>query len=88
MKWRVARMAVRLVLMERDMYGLWIVLITGAVMSVYLSVLVRASLRGEAWAVEVLKAMACMSEGSCAAWFRIVEAPEREEAERERELVA
>lgn len=60
------------------MYGFWVIVVSGASMVVYLVVLVRASHRGETWAIEALKAMACMSEGSSAAWFRMVEEPERE----------
>jgi hypothetical protein len=81
-------MSARIVLMERVMYGLWVMLITGALMVVYLGVLVRASHRGEMWAIEALKAMACMNEGSSAAWFRMVEEPEQECLQRARRLVA
>jgi hypothetical protein len=70
------------------MYGLWVILVSGASMVVYLVVLVRASHRGEAWATEALKAMACMSEGSAAAWFRMVEEPEQELLARHRRLDA
>jgi hypothetical protein len=70
------------------MYGLWVILITGTLMVAYLGVLVRATHRGEEWAIEALKAMACMSEGSSAAWFRMVEEPERQRLERDRRLIA
>jgi hypothetical protein len=54
------------------MDALWVVLITGAVMVVYMIILVRASIRGKQWAIETLKAMSCLVEGpgAASAWLR------------------
>jgi len=79
------------------MDAFWVLLITGALMAVYLAVLVRAAARGKRWAKETLRAIACMNEGSATAWFWFHERPEHrqdrdneeaEETEPESELVA
>jgi hypothetical protein len=70
------------------MFALWVILITGVLVAVYLCVLVRAANRREAWALDALKAMSCISEGSSAAWFRMVEEPEAQEPTRQQVLVA
>lgn len=76
------------------MDALWVLLITGALMAVYLAVLVRAAARGKRWAKDTLRAIACMNEGSATAWFWLHEQPDKphrceaEETEPESELVA
>lgn len=79
------------------MDAFWVLLITGALMAVYLAVLVRAAARGKRWAKETLRAIACMNEGSATAWFWLHERSElrqdrdneeAEETEPESELVA
>jgi hypothetical protein len=49
------------------MDALWVLLITGTVMTAYLVVLVRAANRGKQWAIDTLKASSCLVEGPGAA---------------------
>ncbi|MEQ8992773.1 MAG: hypothetical protein RLO46_13215 [Pseudomonadales bacterium] len=49
------------------MDALWVLLITGAVMTAYLVVLLRAAHRGKQWAIDTLKATSCLVEGPGAA---------------------
>lgn len=65
------------------MDALWVLLITGALMAVYLAVLVRAAARGKRWAKETLRAIACMNEGSATAWFWLHEQPDHERDQEE-----
>jgi hypothetical protein len=55
---------------EKIMDGLWVILVTGAAMLVYVIVLLRASIRGRQWAIDSIRAMACVNEGPAGLlWF-------------------
>jgi len=75
------------------MDALWVLLITGVVMVAYTAVVVRASIRGQQWAIDTLKATSCLVEGpaAAAAWHTLEQdrhpAPERE-PDMERETIA
>jgi hypothetical protein len=73
------------------MDALWVLLITGTVMVVYLVAVVRAAIRGKQWAIDTLKATSCLVEGPSGGrvWLRErqAEGPEGEpELETEPEV--
>lgn len=70
------------------MDALWVLLITGALMAVYLAILVRAAARGKRWARDTLRAIASMNEGSATAWFWLHEPREREQVQPDQEAQA
>jgi hypothetical protein len=82
MAWHDARIGARRALVERIMSVLWVILITGAAMLVYVIVLLRASLRGRQWAIDTIRAMACVNEGPAGlVWFDRAGGSERVEPE-------
>lgn len=67
------------------MDALWVLLITGAAMTAYLVVLVRAANRGKQWAIDTLKATACLVEGPGAApaWLTLEQDSAESSSEQE-----
>lgn len=67
------------------MDGLWVLLITGAILTAYLVCLLRAANRGKQWAIDTLKATACLVEGPGVAPSWLTLEQHRAESPSERE---